>query len=209
MFLPASFEIQARDDGHKVKSGLNKDSDQDHTHETMAILIPITVLGWLLFGVICMLCVNKLSRGSGWWTPGWYRNGEKRHCKHTKLALWWIGFMLFWPLILPFLFVKMMIRVLGWCVLFKPSPLLSFLKLERTRKKAERLAKERADELLETTEVVVDAVGVVPGGEAVRDGLGRAPQPPPVVDVAGDDLGQTVETSPVPIPIPITAPIGI
>lgn len=72
------------------------------------ILILISIAGWLLFGVICILCIN--GRGKlGRWIPEWYLDSEGTRWDKAIVVLWWVIVMVFWPLILPVLFVRKMV----------------------------------------------------------------------------------------------------
>ncbi|KAL7970295.1 hypothetical protein HDV63DRAFT_375218 [Trichoderma sp. SZMC 28014] len=74
------------------------------------ILIPISIAGWLLFGVICILCIN--GRGKlGRWIPEWYLDSEGTRWDKAMVVLWWVVVMVFWPLILPVLFVTRVVRL--------------------------------------------------------------------------------------------------
>ncbi|KAL7918026.1 hypothetical protein ACQKWADRAFT_305224 [Trichoderma austrokoningii] len=69
------------------------------------VLIPISIAGWLLFGVICILCIN--GRGKlGRWIPEWYLDSEGTRCDKAMVGLWWVAVIVFWPVILPVLFVR-------------------------------------------------------------------------------------------------------
>ncbi|EHK44023.1 hypothetical protein TRIATDRAFT_79208 [Trichoderma atroviride IMI 206040] len=69
------------------------------------VLIPISIAGWLLFGVICILCIN--GRGKlGRWIPEWYLDSEGTRGDKAMVVLWWVVVVVFWPLILPVLFVR-------------------------------------------------------------------------------------------------------
>jgi hypothetical protein len=88
------------------------------------VLIPISIAGWLLFGVICILCIN--GRGKlGRWIPEWYLDSEGTRWDKAMVVLWWIAVMVFWPLILPVLFVrKVVCLVKRWAARGKEAQLL-------------------------------------------------------------------------------------
>lgn len=71
----------------------------------LRVLIPISIAGWLLFGVVCILCINGQGR-LGRWIPEWYLDSEGTRWDKAMVVLWWVAVMVFWPLILPVLFVR-------------------------------------------------------------------------------------------------------
>lgn len=75
------------------------------------ILVLVTVFGWLLFGIISILCINGRGR-AGRWVPEWYldSNGTKRD--RAAVVGWWATVVLFWPVIWP----VVVVRKLGGCL---------------------------------------------------------------------------------------------
>lgn len=70
-----------------------------HPQRGRRILIPISVTGWLIFGVICILCINGQSRGNSMWLPDWYlERSEIGRRDRLALAAWYVGVVVFWPL---------------------------------------------------------------------------------------------------------------
>lgn len=88
------------------------------------VLIPISIAGWLLFGVICILCIN--GRGKlGRWIPEWYLDSDGTRRDKAMVVMWWMAVMVFWPLILPVLFVtKVVCAVKRWTTKGKEAQLL-------------------------------------------------------------------------------------
>lgn len=74
------------------------------------VLIPISIAGWLLFGVICILCINGRGR-LGRWIPEWYLDSEGTRRDKALVVLWWLAVMVLWPVILPVLLVRKVVRV--------------------------------------------------------------------------------------------------
>ncbi|KAG5978699.1 hypothetical protein E4U55_006045 [Claviceps digitariae] len=64
------------------------------------VLIPISILGWLAFGAICVLCINGHGRG-GRWIPEWYLDSRGTRWDKAAVAGWWMAVMFGWPVILP------------------------------------------------------------------------------------------------------------
>ncbi|EHK23619.1 uncharacterized protein TRIVIDRAFT_199974 [Trichoderma virens Gv29-8] len=74
------------------------------------VLIPISIAGWLLFGVICILCINGKGK-LGRWVPEWYLDSQGTKRDKAVVVLWWVAVMVLWPVILPVLLVRKVIRV--------------------------------------------------------------------------------------------------
>ncbi|KJK85621.1 hypothetical protein H633G_10536 [Metarhizium anisopliae BRIP 53284] len=69
-------------------------------HNIVKVLIPISVVGWLLFGAICILCINGRGR-AGRWIPEWYLDSEGKRWDKAAVGAWWLAVLFGWPLILP------------------------------------------------------------------------------------------------------------
>ncbi|PTB69171.1 hypothetical protein BBK36DRAFT_1097659, partial [Trichoderma citrinoviride] len=69
------------------------------------VLIPVSIAGWLLFGVICILCINGRGK-AGRWIPEWYLDSEGTRRDMALVVLWWVAVMVLWPVILPMLLVR-------------------------------------------------------------------------------------------------------
>ncbi|KAL7962212.1 hypothetical protein V8C34DRAFT_271109 [Trichoderma compactum] len=74
------------------------------------VLIPISIAGWLLFGVICILCINGKGK-LGRWVPKWYLDSQGTVRDRALVMLWWIAVMVLWPVILPVLLLRKVVRV--------------------------------------------------------------------------------------------------
>ncbi|PNY27271.1 Uncharacterized protein TCAP_02803 [Tolypocladium capitatum] len=66
------------------------------------VLIPVSVFGWLTFGVICILCLNGRGK-AGRWVPEWYLDSHRTGRDKGLVAAWWIAVVVMWPVILPLL----------------------------------------------------------------------------------------------------------
>jgi hypothetical protein len=64
------------------------------------VLIPISVLGWIAFGAICILCINGHGR-AGRWIPEWYLDSAGTPWDKAAVVAWWLAVVFGWPLILP------------------------------------------------------------------------------------------------------------
>lgn len=74
------------------------------------VLIPISIAGWLLFSVICILCINGKGK-LGRWVPEWYLDSQATKRDKALVMLWWIAVMVLWPVILPVLLLRKVVRV--------------------------------------------------------------------------------------------------
>lgn len=101
---------------------------------TFRILIPVTVVGWLLFGASCILCINERGR-AGHWVPEWYLDTEGAPRDRALVAAWWLAVLLLWPVILPVLLARKLVCQVGKKV----------AKMQRKRK-------QQSDEESQTTQ---------------------------------------------------------
>ncbi|OAA50702.1 hypothetical protein NOR_01152 [Metarhizium rileyi] len=69
-------------------------------HNIVKVLIPISVVGWILFGAICILCINGHGR-AGRWIPEWYLDSDGSRWDKAAVGAWWLAVIFGWPLILP------------------------------------------------------------------------------------------------------------
>ncbi|KHO01591.1 uncharacterized protein MAM_00592 [Metarhizium album ARSEF 1941] len=69
-------------------------------HNIIRVLIPISVAGWILFGAICILCINGHGR-AGRWVPEWYLDSEGTRWDKAAVGAWWLVVLFGWPVILP------------------------------------------------------------------------------------------------------------
>ncbi|OAR01832.1 hypothetical protein LLEC1_06973 [Akanthomyces lecanii] len=88
------------------------DSPSEDGLGTFRILIPITVVGWVLFGASCILCINGKGR-AGHWVPKWYLDSEGTPRDRALVAAWWLAVLLLWPVILPALLARKLVRAVG------------------------------------------------------------------------------------------------
>lgn len=73
------------------------------------LLIPISVCGWLTFGVICILCLNGQGR-AGRWVPEWYLDSDRTRRDKLAVVLWWFAVLIMWPVILPLMGVRSLLH---------------------------------------------------------------------------------------------------
>lgn len=76
----------------------------DYSH-IIKVLIPVSIVGWILFGIICILCINGKGR-AGYWVPEWYLDSAGARRDKIGVVLWWAGVILLWPGILPALAIS-------------------------------------------------------------------------------------------------------
>lgn len=75
-------------------------------HEVMrAILIAVTVVGHLLFGIISIMCITAAGHG-GMWIPEWYLDSEGKRGDRAALVGWWTIVALLWPVIWPTILIR-------------------------------------------------------------------------------------------------------
>ncbi|KAG6026813.1 hypothetical protein E4U41_001163 [Claviceps citrina] len=67
---------------------------------TAEVLVPISVLGWVVFGAMCILCINGRGR-AGRWVPEWYLDSGGTRWDKAAVGAWWLAVMVLWPVILP------------------------------------------------------------------------------------------------------------
>jgi hypothetical protein len=85
-------------------------TEQDPYTAAVRVLAPITALGWLFFGMICVLSINGRGR-AGRWVPEWYLDTLGTRRDRAWLVAWWVVVLVLWPVILPMVLGK---RVIGW-----------------------------------------------------------------------------------------------
>ncbi len=101
---------------------------------TFRILIPVTVVGWLLFGASCILCINGKGR-AGHWVPKWYLDSEGTPRDRALVGAWWLAVLLLWPVILPALLARKLVR-----------------QVAKKVSKMQRKSKQQSDEESQTTQ---------------------------------------------------------
>ncbi|UNI22757.1 hypothetical protein JDV02_008618 [Purpureocillium takamizusanense] len=73
------------------------------------VLIPVSVFGWLIFGIICILCLNGQGR-AGRWVPEWYLDSDRTRRDKLSVVLWWFAVLVMWPVILPLMGMRHVIQ---------------------------------------------------------------------------------------------------
>lgn len=74
--------------------------------EILRFLIAMSVVGWLLLGMGCILCINGRGK-AGRWIPEWYLDWEgSQKGRMVMVAVWWVAVVVLWPVILPALMVQ-------------------------------------------------------------------------------------------------------
>ncbi|CAH0052969.1 unnamed protein product [Clonostachys solani] len=84
--------------------------EQDPYTAAVRVLAPITALGWLFFGMICVLSINGRGR-AGRWVPEWYLDTLGTRRDRAWLVAWWVAVLVLWPVILPMVLGN---RIIGW-----------------------------------------------------------------------------------------------
>ncbi|TDZ30444.1 hypothetical protein C8035_v002765 [Colletotrichum spinosum] len=73
-------------------------SESPETHDMHSAIIVATTVGYLVMGLLVYTLLNDC-RVSG--LPKWYKSTSRSKRDKLRLALWYIGVFLFWPVILP------------------------------------------------------------------------------------------------------------
>ncbi|OAA70628.1 hypothetical protein ISF_02602 [Cordyceps fumosorosea ARSEF 2679] len=73
------------------------------------VLIPVSAVGWVLFGAGCILAINGKGR-AGRWVPEWYLDSDGTRRDRALVAAWWLAVLLLWPVILPALLLGKVVR---------------------------------------------------------------------------------------------------
>ncbi|KAJ6439730.1 conserved leucine-rich repeat protein [Purpureocillium lavendulum] len=88
---------------------------ENYTHDgILKVLIPVSAVGWLLFGVICILCINGQGR-AGRWVPEWYLDSDGTRRDKLAVGTWWLAILLMWPVILPLVGARGLIHKARTC----------------------------------------------------------------------------------------------
>ncbi|KAH6605932.1 hypothetical protein Trco_005085 [Trichoderma cornu-damae] len=109
--LPSNVTFSATKSSAQAESvyGMSHEGTPYDPSAIVRVLIPISIAGWLLFGVICILCIN--GRGKlGRWIPEWYLDSEGTGRDKAVVVLWWAAVIALWPAILPVLLVRKTVR---------------------------------------------------------------------------------------------------
>ncbi|KAL6875265.1 hypothetical protein J3F83DRAFT_730556 [Trichoderma novae-zelandiae] len=105
------------EDGIRPEDDFQSEGTPYDPRAIVRVLIPVSIAGWLLSGVICILCINGRGK-AGRWIPEWYLDSEGTRGDRALVVLWWAAVMVLWPVILPVLLVRKVARVVrGWVVL--------------------------------------------------------------------------------------------
>ncbi|TFB07382.1 hypothetical protein CCMA1212_000429 [Trichoderma ghanense] len=106
----------AQDGYHPENDGFQSEGTPYDPRAIVRVLIPVSIAGWLLFGVICILCINGRRGKAGRWIPEWYLDSEGTRRDRALVVGWWAAVIVLWPVILPMLVVGEGVRVVnGWC----------------------------------------------------------------------------------------------
>ena len=85
----------------------------DYPYATLIkVLIPVTVVGWLMAGVFCATCINMRGR-AGRWVPEWYLDSHGTKVDMLLVVAWWAVVVVFWPVITVVMFARFGCRIVG------------------------------------------------------------------------------------------------
>ncbi|KAH0492919.1 hypothetical protein TgHK011_007846 [Trichoderma gracile] len=102
------------EDGFHPEDGFQSEGTPYDPRAIVRVLIPVSIAGWLLFGMICILCINGRGK-AGRWIPEWYLDSEGTRRDRALVVGWWVVVIVLWPVILPVLVVRKGVRVVrGW-----------------------------------------------------------------------------------------------
>ncbi|KAL7938760.1 hypothetical protein V8C35DRAFT_275991 [Trichoderma chlorosporum] len=107
---------QPRSPSRIVNHKLDGEGTVYDPREIVKVLIPISIAGWLLFGVICILCINGKGK-LGRWVPEWYLDSQGTVRDKALVMLWWAAVMVLWPVILPVLLVRKVVMAVKRCIM--------------------------------------------------------------------------------------------
>lgn len=111
---PYPYPWSTEDGGFHPEDGFQSEGTPYDPRAIVRVLIPVSIAGWLLFGVICILCINGRGK-AGRWIPEWYLDSEGTRRDRALVVGWWVVVIVLWPVILPVLVVRKGVRVVkGW-----------------------------------------------------------------------------------------------
>ncbi|KAG5996902.1 hypothetical protein E4U52_005511 [Claviceps spartinae] len=101
-------------DDRSTFSDMKNPSNYYKPDNIVKVLIPISIVGWLAFGAICVLCLNGHGR-AGRWIPEWYLDSGGSRWDKAAVGAWWLAVVFAWPVILPSVAVRSLSgRVRRW-----------------------------------------------------------------------------------------------
>jgi hypothetical protein len=71
-----------------------------------AVLIAVSICGWIVMGIFAILVINGLLGRVGRWVPNWYLDASGSTVDKAWLFGWWTTVVLFWPFILIILGIR-------------------------------------------------------------------------------------------------------
>ncbi|KAG6032531.1 hypothetical protein E4U40_006143 [Claviceps sp. LM458 group G5] len=92
-------------DDRSAFSDMKNPADYYKPDNIVKVLIPISIVGWLAFGAICVLCLNGHGR-AGRWIPEWYLDSGGSRWDKAAVGAWWLAVVFAWPVILPSVAVR-------------------------------------------------------------------------------------------------------
>ncbi|KAL6893059.1 hypothetical protein HDV57DRAFT_513296 [Trichoderma longibrachiatum] len=118
---PYPYPWSSTEDGFHPEDGLSSEGTPYDPRAIVRVLIPVSIAGWLLSGVICILCINGRGK-AGRWIPEWYLDSEGTRRDRALVVGWWAAVMLLWPVILPVLAGRWVVGVVrGWVGFLRES----------------------------------------------------------------------------------------
>lgn len=107
---PSKIHLAAMDTSSLINTASTMMEDDptspEPNHEVMrAILVAVTVVGYLLFGIISIMCITTAGHG-GMWIPEWYLDSEGKRGDRAALVGWWTTVALCWPMIWPTILIR-------------------------------------------------------------------------------------------------------
>ncbi|KAF4945898.1 hypothetical protein FSARC_14326 [Fusarium sarcochroum] len=84
------------------------------SNTTLKIGVAVTVVGWLIFGLISCLTINSGGK-AGRFVPEWYIKSNKKGSDKLAVTGWWIGILLFWPIIWMVYLIRAAEKGVGKC----------------------------------------------------------------------------------------------
>ncbi|KAJ4254468.1 hypothetical protein NW762_010067 [Fusarium torreyae] len=116
---------------------------------TLKVTTAVTVVGYLVFGLMSAMFINGRAQG-GRWAPEWYRESNKAGYENLGLALWWIGILFFWPLVwisyLIFAAAKNFGKFIIYCKVKRAEQVERAKQKKRAEQEGRAVQEERAEQ---------------------------------------------------------------
>jgi hypothetical protein len=114
MLIPTSMTGRRESDGIAKRSSAVMSGTYDPAN-VGAVLIAVSICGWIVMGIFAILVINGLLGRVGRWVPNWYLDASGSRADKAWLCGWWTTVVLFWPFILIILGIRHLVeRFAAW-----------------------------------------------------------------------------------------------